>query len=181
VLRHDAFQVLTARRLKQIDTASGDVVSIEQPRWLRRNQRPENALAFLKGQRGQVPAIEIDHVEGIEVLLITPPEQVIKLRSARLVKAHDFTVQNDRVWHARRKIARQPPSAFVDVAFPADEATNAAFDIGEGAEAIVLHLEQPVGTLERRAQPRERHGLELRKGHCSFQRKAIKAEPRKTP
>jgi hypothetical protein len=42
------------------------------------------------------------------------------------------------------------------------------FNVGQRPEAVILHLENPIGMIEGLAQNRHRHLLELRKGHSDL-------------
>src|SRR5215471_4021109 len=53
----------------------------------------------------------------------------------------------------------------IDIAVARDQAIAALLEIAEGAEAVVLELEQPVGVVERLFSPGRRDRLHARKGH----------------
>jgi hypothetical protein len=88
------------------------------------------------------------------------------LRSAGLVGRDHFAVENGiiDVEHTGHLVGELVEPGH-DVAVARDQAIAALLEITEGAEAVVLELEQPVGVVERLFSPGRRDRLHARKGH----------------
>ena len=113
-LRNNAFQVTSADFPEQVDTAALDVVHVEQPRIPTRDDPPENALALDQWQMAQIAAVEIRHVEGVEIRLVAAVEESIKLRPAVSIEAEDFAIQDCLVRELDERCAKTG-ERFVDV------------------------------------------------------------------
>ena len=71
-----ALQVAFDSGLKQLQPVLGHVVGTQHAAGLRRDQRPENALAFEQGLVPYVAPVKVLNVEGIEPRLGPVPEQI---------------------------------------------------------------------------------------------------------
>ncbi len=127
------------------------MINIQQPRRLRRNQPAQGSLPFNKRQAAQVPAIEPDAIERIEVRIGAAVQQRLELGVAGGVQGHDLAVQDDFVGANGGGNGRgQGWEALESVTIARNEAAAAAGpDVGDCAEPIPLQFEQPIGVVER--------------------------------
>ncbi len=65
------------------------MIDVKKPRWLRRDDSSEDALAFDHRQAEQAPAFQPEAVEGIEVRLGAAVEQVSNRPDRHAPRAHD--------------------------------------------------------------------------------------------
>ena len=88
------------------------------------------------------------------------------MRPAGLVGRDHFAVENGiiDVEHTGHLLGELIEPGH-DIAVARDQTIAALLEIAEGAEAVVLELEQPVGVVERLFSPGRRDRLHARKGH----------------
>ena len=96
-LRHSAFEILPAYFPEQVHAVPLDVGDVQQPRRLRRHERPENPLAFDQGQLAQVAPVQPEAIEGVVVWLLAAVEQRVEPCAAVAVQANDLAVQDGAV------------------------------------------------------------------------------------
>ena len=117
-------------------------------------------------QRPQVDSVEPKEIKSDVARAACAAQQVIELRSAGLVDRDDLAVENGiiDVEHTGHPLGELIEAGH-DIAVARDQAIAALLEIAEGAEAVILELEQPVGVVERLFSPGRRDRLHARKGH----------------
>ena len=104
--------------------------------------------------RPQVFPVTHQQVEREKARLTPMKEQVTKLRSSTLIKADDFTIENGfsskRQCHSLAKILERVEG----ISIAGDELCSTVLDNGEGAESVILQLENPLGVVEWRRSAR---------------------------
>jgi hypothetical protein len=116
----------------------------------------------LRLEQGRVPhvvAVKHQQVERHEERRTTSEQQRVEVRSAVGIETCDLAVQNGgTTTHRRRDLPLQGFPLTEGVAVAADEPALAVLDERERAEAIPLHLVNPVEIVKRRSGAHEPHG-----------------------
>ncbi len=175
LLGHDAFEAHALHLREQGLAALGDVLRVAQ-RARRRQHVVQQAFAFQQRQRPHVVALERQQVECVQrgrqaqrhapdvqrTPELAPPLQPLEAGQATLVVHHHLPVQHDvvvgqRVQHRRQ--LRERVRQFVPV--PAQQQRFPTLPRRDHAVTVVLQLEHPAVTRERRIAAVRQHHLHV--------------------
>lgn len=105
-------------------------------------------------------------IECEEIRLTTTEQEIIELRSAVFIEAHDLAIEQHRLaLHRIGDVLSQAVKARERVAVARYEAAGTVLDIGQSAKAAVLELKDPVWMADGLAEARQAPGFNGRENH----------------
>ena len=93
-LRNYTFEVALADKMEQLFTHALNVITVQQPLTVARDQATQPVLTVCQGQAAQVLAIAEQQIKGVVARLASAKQYVCELRSARLIQANDFPIEH---------------------------------------------------------------------------------------
>ena len=165
-LRHDTFQIPLARQPEELHAIALDMIGVPHHGRLLGDDTAQEPLAFDQRAGTQILAIKPEKIEDVIDRLPTAAEQVIESRASVSIQHDGLAVKNrlevEFLVDRGGKLDEAPVPVWV--AAPGDEPGFVLADVGEGAEAVHLQLEDEIGVVEGSGTRCGRGWAELQKG-----------------
>jgi len=108
--------------------------------------RRSRRLRSISGHSRRSSHVHREQVEGVEVGPLPAEQQSLEIAPPPSVEADDFAIEHAVVClHRVRQLLAEPRAVLERVPISGAQLAVMTVDVGERAETVVFHLEQPVG------------------------------------